>query len=447
MTETIFALSTPRGRSAIAVLRLTGPHSAEALRLLTGRVPQARRATLARIMDTAGDLIDTGLVLWLPGPKSFTGEDMAEFQVHGSPAIVSGLVDALAALPGFHPAEPGAFTRRAFENGRLDLTAVEGMADLIAAETAAQRRQALRHLQGHFGALVEEWRNRLVRLMVLAEAEIDFPEDDLPEGLLDGVRVEVVSLRGAIGRQLADAGRGERLRSGFQVALVGPPNVGKSTLLNALARRDVAIVADEPGTTRDILEVHLDLGGYPVTLLDMAGLRDNPGTVEALGIARALRRSEDADLRIFLIEAGTSWSAPPYRESARLCLPGDVIVRSKCDRLTRSSPDEVPSQIPAFSVSAHTGDGLSELLKALQGRVSEALAPEGEAPAVTRARHRRGLENCCAALDRLLAIWTEPAELRAEELRLAARALGEITGRVDVEDILDGIFSTFCIGK
>ena len=441
---TLFALSTPRGPGGIAVIRVSGPDAGPTLEALAGRLPAPRHARLCRLADpSTGEIIDQAIVLWFPAPNSFTGDDVAEFQVHGSPAVISGVLSVLAGRPGLTPAEPGGFTRRAFENGRLDLTAVEGLADLIAAETPAQRRQAFRQLDGALFAVIENWRGRIVRLMALFEAEIDFSDEDLPENLLIGAEEEARSLCHEMTDHLATADRGERLRAGYQVALLGPPNVGKSTLLNALAKRDVAIVTDEPGTTRDIIEAHFDLGGYPVTIADMAGFRDDPGTIEALGIARATRRADEADLRIGLVEASDPPESPRYGSVLKLLRSGDLVVRSKAD--TGDLKGSV-SGYQVIPVSAPNQRGLNEVIAAIQSRAEEALTPS-EAPALTRLRHRQVLEECISALGRFEGLGEGASELRAEELRLAARALGRMAGRVDVEDILDVVFASFCIGK
>ncbi len=439
MTDTIFALSSGRGTAGVAVVRLSGPQAGAALALLTGRpCPAPRRAALRTLRDPADNsLLDEALVLWFPKPASFTGEDVVELHVHGGTAVVAGVLDALAALPGCRPAEPGAFTRRAFEAGRLDLTQVEGLADLIDAETQAQRSQALRQMQGALSARVEGWRSRLVRLLAYVEADIDFAEDeaDVPEGLSQTVRGDIAALRDEIGAALADGHRGERLREGLSVAIVGPPNAGKSSLLNALARRDVAIVSAIPGTTRDLIEVHLNLGGYPVTLIDTAGLRETSDPVEAEGVARARARAAAADLRLALAPGDTpDWSGV---ES-----PGEWRVVTQIDLEPRCAPG---LRGGTYHISALTGTGLPDLVSGLSDWAAKALAGAGESPLFTRARHRRALEDCLTGLDAALA---EPdLVLAAEELRLAARGLGRVTGRVDVEELLDVIFRDFCIGK
>ena len=437
--ETIFAVSTAAGRAGIAVVRISGPRSGEALSGLTGgRLPAARRAVRSRFRNPAtGETIDDGLALWFPAPASVTGEDVAECHIHGGPAVVAALIAALGPFEGLRPAEPGEFTRRAFDNGKLDLTAVEGLADLIEAETEAQRRQALRQYDGVLATLYEGWRARLIALLAHAEAAIDFPDEELPDGLLADVLSQAIDIIKEIDEHLSDDRRGERLRDGLQVAIVGAPNVGKSSLLNRIAQRDVVIVSDIAGTTRDVVEVHLDLGGYPVTLADTAGVRDAKDAIEAEGIRRAAARAAAADLKLAVFDAAAE------SDPATLALVDEdtVVVANKCDRVP--APGKIAGHAPV-AVSAATGAGLDRLLGILTDRAQTRL-DAGNAPVLTRERHRRALEDARVALSRAQDA-TMP-ELAAEDLRLAARALGRITGRVDVEDILDVIFRDFCLGK
>jgi tRNA modification GTPase len=446
-SDTIFAPATAPGRAALAIVRLSGPAAADACRRLTGRSPPApRRAVLRRMHDPqSGDAIDEGLVLWFPAPASFTGEDVLELQVHGGRAVIAALLDAFSALPGLRPAEPGEFTRRAFLNGRLDLTAVEGLADLIDAETRAQARQALRQLDGALGRRYDDWRQTLLGALARLEAAIDFaPEEDVPEDLLELVRPDVRRLSAEIDAHLADGHRGERLRAGLTVAVVGPPNAGKSSLVNRFARRDVAIVTPLPGTTRDVLEVHLDLAGYPVTLLDTAGLREAADLIEAEGVRRARARAERADLRLIMFD-GASW---PALDAATLAVVDEVavIVVNKCDLAALPDPLSVGGRL-ALPVSCLTGAGTAALLEALAERAA-ALLTSGDEPLLTRVRHRVALQGVAEALARFSSApeHTELA-LLAEDLRLAARALGRITGQVAVDEVLDRIFAEFCIGK
>ena len=445
MPATIFALATSPGRAGIAVLRLSGPGAGAALAALAGNVPPPRLARRARFRDPrSGEAIDDGLALYFPAPRSYTGEDVTELHVHGSRAVISALVDALGQMPGLRLAEPGEFTRRAFENGKLDLTAAEGLSDLVAAETAAQRRQALRQLAGELGRLYEAWRERLLRALAYVEAEIDFPEEGLPGEIWQRVRAEAASLRAEIAAHLADGRRGERLRDGVSVAIIGPPNAGKSSLMNALARRDVAITSAQAGTTRDIIELALDLGGYPVVLADTAGLRPPADAVEAEGVRRAQARAEAADLRLVVLDATKPGEAAAL---AGMIDAEALVIANKMDLCRDVAPARWADALgagPALRLSVATGEGMGELLARLEAAVARRFAPGGS-PLITRARHRAALEDCAGALERFAA--AALPELAAEDLRAATRSLGRITGRVDVEDMLDIIFREFCIGK
>ena len=433
---TIFALASGAGAAGVAVVRVSGPGAGAALAALTGRpLPRPRVATRRRLVDPASaETLDEALVLWMPGPASFTGEDVVELHIHGGRAVVAGVVEALGRRAGLRPAEPGEFTRRAFETGRMDLTAAEAVADLVAAETAAQRRQALRQMGGALARLYDGWRERLVRALAHVEATIDFPDEDLPGGILGAATGEVAALEVAIGAHLDDGGRGERLRAGVSVAIVGAPNAGKSSLLNALAGRDVAIVSARAGTTRDVIEVHLDLAGCPVILADTAGLRETDDEIEAEGVRRARARAAAADLMVALFDATTA----PDDATRALVGPETIVVRSKADL---GAP---LGGIGGLPVSARTGAGLAELLARLTMAVTDRFAAADQ-PALTRARHRSALTEARDALARSRS--ARLPELAAEDLRLAARALGRITGRIDVEDLLDVIFRDFCIGK
>jgi tRNA modification GTPase len=435
--ETIFAPATAAGRAAIAVVRLSGPGAARALSRLAGHLPPARHARHARLQDPeTGEFLDDGIVFWFPGPRSATGEDMAELQMHGSRAVLAALFEILR-HEGLRLAEPGEFTRRAFLNGKLDLLEAEAVADLVAAETEAQRRQAARQLAGAQGALYRGWSQRLTRMLAHLEAAIDFPDEDLPPAIEEGIAEETRELGEEIARHLADGHRGERLREGIAVAILGPPNAGKSSLLNRIARREAAITSPIPGTTRDIVEVAIDLAGFPLVLADTAGLRETRDPIEAEGLRRALARAEEAELRLFVFDAGR-----PQDAAGALSWPGadTLLVANKAD-LYPSPPKGLPEG--AFLVSALNGAGIEALLAALGERAAEAY--QSEAPVVTRARHREALEEALAALRRS-AVAGLP-ELRAEDLRLAWRSLGHITGAVDVENLLDVIFRDFCLGK
>ena len=382
-----------------------------------------------------GEQLDDGLALWFPGPHSVTGEDVAELHLHGSRAVIAAVMAALG-RQGLRLAEPGEFTRRAFFNGKLDLVQAEAVADLAAAETEAQRRQALRQLDGHLGTLYRGWGDRLLRLLAHLEAAIDFPDEDLPPEIEARVATETASLATEIARHLADGHRGERLRDGIAVAIVGPPNAGKSSLLNQLARREAAITSPIAGTTRDVIEVAIDLAGYPVVLADTAGLRDSVDAIEQEGLRRALARAESAELRLFVFDAGCPGDA---EGAAAWPGPDTLLVANKIDLAVNR--EILPPE--ALALSALTGEGIPELIAALAARVAETY--DIAAPVLTRARHREALEAAADALDRSLA--ADLPELRAEDLRLAWRSLGRITGRVDVEDLLDVIFADFCLGK
>ncbi len=443
--DSIYALSTAPGRAGLAMVRLSGPGAGPALTALAGRLPPPRLASRAVLRDTAGVAIDDALVLWFPGPASFTGEDVAEFHIHGGKAVLAALLAALAQRPGLRLAAPGEFTRRAFQHGKLDLTAAEGLADLIDAETEAQRRQGLRQMQGELGRLYESWRSRLLRGLAHVEADIDFPEEDLPDGIAAAIRPDIDILRQEIARHLADNRRGERLRDGVTVVILGPPNAGKSSLLNALAQREAAIVSDIAGTTRDIIEVQLDLGGYPVVLADTAGLRETADRIEGEGVRRALARAESADLKLLLLDAADLAAPPP--EILTLLDADCLLVANKTD-LTPLPQDAILAGHEVLPLSVNSGAGLDALLHKLAAAVAARFeAGQASGATLTRARHREALQHCAAALDRFLSGAAPDAELAAEDLRLAARALGRITGRVDVEDVLDVVFRDFCIGK
>jgi tRNA modification GTPase len=486
--ETIFALSSGRPPAAIAVVRVSGARAGAALKALTGRVPEARKAALALVRGPDGNVIDQALVLWFPAPHSETGEDVAELQLHGGRAVIAGVLSALSRIEGLRPAEAGEFTRRAFENGKLDLTAVEGLADLVMAETEGQRRQAFRQMTGALGNHAERWRSQLIQALALVEARIDFSDEaDVPQDLVMPALKIARALEGEISSALADGGRGERLREGLVVAIAGPPNAGKSTLLNRIAKRDVAIVSPYAGTTRDVIEVHLDLGGLPVTLLDTAGIRETDDPVEREGVTRARARAAAADLVLWVVDASAS-AHPGQAENVAANkaeaapAPPLWVVHNKIDilqavgqrsepkvqkkdknehklettkslrnkgneRLTERSEFKFNSNEPVFDVSAITGHGVDALLAHLD-RFADRFLQGAEPALVTRERHRRALDDTRLALGRALADdLARREDLIAAELRVAARTLGRLTGRVDVEDVLEVIFRDFCIGK
>jgi tRNA modification GTPase len=454
--DTIVAPASGAGLAAIAVIRLSGPRTRPVLEALAGGQPPPRHAALRDIGPPARALIDRGLVLWFPGPASFTGEDMAELHVHGSRAVIRAAIDAVLSLDGTRLAEPGEFARRAFENGKLDLTEVEGLADLVQAETEAQRRQALAQSEGSLRALYEGWRDDLLRAQALIEAGLDFADEG--DVIADvGVKADaiVAGLQAAIVRHLAERS-GELLRDGLRVVIAGPPNAGKSSLMNALAKRDVAIVSEEAGTTRDVIEVHLDLGGVPVIVADTAGIREAEGRVERAGIDRALKRVGEADIVLWVVDATAPvWQLPPSaiplkssptsaisRETAAVFTQENALtVLSKIDLAPSAGGDRA-----ALAVSAKTGEGIGNLVEALAERAALASESGAGAPLLTRTRHRVELEATAAALERFGGRAVSP-ELKAEELRVAANHLGRLTGRINVEEVLGAIFAEFCIGK
>lgn len=438
---TIFALASGPGRAGVAVLRISGADAGRAVAALTAKtLPEPRRAARRRFIDGHGDIIDDGLLLWFPAPASFTGEDVAELQVHGGTAIIAALSETLSSL-GLRHAGPGDFTRRAFENGKLDLTAAEAIADLVDAETEGQRRQALRQMQGELAALYDGWRAQLLSVLALIEAEIDFPDEDLPDALAARAAPQIDALIAAMDAHLADHARGERVRDGYRIAILGAPNAGKSSLLNALARREAAIVSDTPGTTRDVVEVRLVLGGFPVWIADTAGLREAADAIESEGVRRALERADAADLRIAVVEAGAQ--GLPEGLAERLAAH-DILVASKIDLETQTP---AVTGAPALRVSTKTGAGVEALLQSIAARVAEDLA-QHDAPVLTRLRHREAVTDAREHLHRAShAFSIGGPELVAEDVRMAARALGRLTGRIDVEDVLGEIFSSFCIGK
>ncbi|MFS8036268.1 tRNA uridine-5-carboxymethylaminomethyl(34) synthesis GTPase MnmE [Xanthobacter sp. AM11] len=430
-SDTIFALSSGRLPAGVAVVRVSGPAAVAAALALAGVLPPPRHARFGALQDPAsGEVLDRALLLFFPGPASATGEDVVELHLHGGRAVVAAVLGALSRLPGLRPAQAGEFTRRAHASGKLDLAEVEGLADLVAAESEAQRRQALALASGALSRRVEGWREGAIAALALLEAAIDFSDEgDVPADLSGEAAAVISRLRGELVAALADAGRGERVRDGLVVAIAGPPNAGKSTLLNRLAGREAAIVSPLPGTTRDVLEVHLELAGQAVTVLDTAGLRETSDVVEAEGVRRALARAEAADLVLWLAEDG---AAPPPGLSAA------VMVRTKRDGGGAAPPGW-------FAISAQDGTGLEALMAHVEERV--AALGGGEPALITRERQRLALEAAALHLERALADFGGREELRAEEVRLAVRALDQTIGRVDVEDVLDALFRTFCIGK
>ena len=440
--DTIFALSTAPGKSGVAVVRMSGPQAIPIAAKVSPDSPlEPGTFRYCGFKDSHGTLIDRGLRLIFEGPKSFTGEDCVEFHVHGSRAVIDCLLDVLGRY-GARPAEAGEFTRRAFENDKLDLTAAEGLADLIDAETEAQRRQAFVQMEGHLGNLYESWRASLLGALAFVEAEIDFADEELPDDLSEQIYPVISSTLDHIQDHLDDQHIGERLRDGVRIAIVGAPNVGKSSLINILSRRDVAIVSDISGTTRDVLEVHLDLGGVPVVVADTAGLRSSEDKIESEGIRRAWRRAEESDLRCFVGDIRDLQSFEDGQISG-LFRDGDLKVLNKLDLLDQQPS---PTLHDTVLISAKTGQGVETLTSVLSEKVSSIFRPS-EAPRITRQRHRLALAEVVDHLTSLLDHRDQEVALRAESLRLAVRSLGRITGRVNVEDMLDLVFSEFCIGK
>lgn len=446
--ETIFAMSSGAGRAGIAIYRMSGPRVKEITRALCNGLPDPRRASLRGLCDPeSGQLIDRGLVIWNPSPNSYTGEDVTEFHTHGGLAVGASLTNVLSRFTGCRPAEAGEFSRRAFENGRLDLAEVEGIADLVEAETEFQRRQAVRQMGGAQSQLYESWRTRLLHALALVEAGIDFPEEDdlASEDFTGPVRKDISQLVEEISMHLDDQHRGERLRDGVQVVIAGPPNAGKSTLLNALARRDAAIISKVAGTTRDIIRVDLDLGGYPVTLVDTAGLRDARDEVEQEGVRRAISAIEQADIVLYLDDAPGPDGGPAGKTTDA---PAQLLIRSKYDEISNVPPVGISIQAGSecLDLSVHRDWNIDTLESWLQDRAAS-LCGTGGSVGITRARHRHALQSTRESLGNFLDIGAQPAEISAENLRRAAFDLGRITGRVDVEDLLDIVFSQLCIGK
>jgi tRNA modification GTPase len=434
--DTIFALASAPGRAGVAIVRVSGPSARFVVQSVSRKPPPPpRRAAVRAFRSGTGEIFDRGLVLWFPAPDSYTGEDVAEFHIHGGRAVLAALADALTAT-GLRAAEPGEFTRRGVENGKLDLTQAEAIADLVDAETEAQRRQALRQYDGALAKLTDNWRTELAKALAWAEAAIDFSDEELPDEVMADARQTAAMVQDAITARLGEGHRGELVREGLFVAVVGAPNAGKSSLVNALAGRDVAIVSETAGTTRDVIEVRLNLGGYAVVLADTAGLRAAADHIEAEGVRRALQRAETADLVVWVRDGSAPDTALEYNN--KLDSNSVVIVWNKADLAWPATQD-------GLKLSLKTGEGLEAVVEAITAAAREKLEGGGEAPLLTRARHREMLEEAAAALAR--AETQEAPELFAEDLRLAVRAIGRIAGRVDVEDLLDVIFRDFCIGK
>ena len=447
--ETIYALATASGRAGVAVLRISGSRARNVIEQLAGGLIEPRQASLRLLRDpVTGDPIDRVLLLWFRAPASFTGEDIVEIHCHGSQAVVARLLSVLADLQGFRLAQPGEFARRAFEHGKLDLTAIEGLADLINAETEGQRRQALRQSEGALGDLYEGWREQILTASALVEALIDFSdEEDITQSVGQQV-VEIVDmLHSSILDHLEHSGRrGEQMRDGFRMVIAGVPNVGKSSLLNVLAKREAAIVTSEPGTTRDIIEVHLTIGGFPVLVMDTAGIRETTGAVEQEGIKRAIERLSDADLVLWLIDPQKNHEDTSILKSLQSLEGAQKVWRilSKAD--LHDNSDETLQNDLELAISSKTNRGITELIEKIEALlVSNDV--EQSSPLITRARHRTEVVAAQMALSSFMKGSLDETELRAEDLRQAANALGRLTGRIDVEELLGKIFGEFCIGK
>ena len=427
--STIFAQASAAGKAGVAVVRISGPKAFSAASQLCGSLPAPRQAALRRLRSAPGEVLDEALVLCFSEKASFTGEETVEFQTHGSVAVVNALLAELGTVDGLRLAEPGEFTRRALANGRLDLAQVEGLADLIASETEAQRQQALRLFSGGLGDLAAHWRERLIRASALLTVTIDFADEEVPVDVSPEVLELIAEVQTAMQAQVDGFGAAERIRTGYEVAIVGPPNVGKSTLLNALAGRDAAITSEIAGTTRDVIEVRMELAGLPVTLLDTAGLRETDDTIEKIGVARALERAKAADLRVFLIESN---SKPEFDPA-----PDDIVIASKADLSGKTFE----------AVSGKTGAGVAQLVEQIGAKLSSKTAKAGLA---TRARHNEAMERCLVSLaeaSNRVALGPEFTDIASEELRISLEALNMLIGRVDIENVLDEVFSSFCLGK
>ena len=442
-TDTIFALATPNARSGVAIIRVSGKQAKATLSALSGKtefVPS--KAFFTAFRDGSGEVIDRGLALYFAAPHSFTGEDTAEFHLHGSPAVIKHMLETLAAIEGLRMAEAGEFTRRAYLNGKMDLLEAEGLADLIDAETLAQKNQAMRQMAGEASKRYSAMREQVIRVLALLEAYIDFPDEEIPESVLSGLTEEVAHARTHIENILADNRRGERLREGFRVVICGAPNAGKSSLINALSGRNAAIVSHHAGTTRDIIEVHMDISGFPVILTDTAGIRETTDEVEGEGVRRALQRVEDADLKLVLFDGTTLPDLDAT--SVALCANNAVIIVTKCDANPSVRSHKLLFNNDILYVSSVTGEGMDVLINILKNNIYSGFNSK-ESPLITRHRHRAQLEQALVNLGRFSV--ELPLELACEELRQAAVAIGKITGKIQVDDVLDVIFKQFCIGK
>ncbi len=445
MSDTIYALASARGQAGVAVVRVSGSQAFESLKLLSDNkdIPFRKAILCKLIRPVSRETLDQAITIAFNAPHSYTGEDVVEYHLHGGRAVIDGVLGALSAQKNHRMAEAGEFTRRAFENGKMDLTEAEAVADLIHAETALQKGQALSQMGGALTNMYEDWRVRLTKILAYVEAELEFPDEDMPDNILDTIRPQIEDLSADIDVHLNDNRRGERLRDGIHVAVIGAPNAGKSSLVNALAQRDVAIVSDIAGTTRDVIEAHLDIGGYPVILSDTAGLRpdqignEGQDSIESEGIKRALKTAENADIRVIVYD-GTSKTLDEHSYALEKQDNTIAIINKADQAVLLDHPDDL------LRISVNDNENIAEFLSLLTKSI-ETLVGVSEAPALTRQRHREALTACRASLERCMS--AALPELTAEDLRLAIRDLGRITGKVDVEDLLDVVFRDFCIGK
>lgn len=441
--DTIFALATPLAKSGVAVIRISGKRAKATLALLTDTVDWApNTAAYARFRAPGGDVIDNGLALFFLGPKSFTGEDVAELQVHGSLSVIRELLDVLGKMDGLRHAEPGEFTRRAFLNGKMDLLEAEGLADLIESETPAQRAQALSQMQGSASLYYDALRTQTVTALALLEAYIDFPDEEIPDSVLGQVQTTVDGLKATLRETLADNRRGEMLREGIRVVILGAPNVGKSSLLNALAQRDAAIVSPQAGTTRDAIDVHMNIGGFPVILTDTAGIRETADDIEKEGVRRALKHGQAADITLIMLDATDILSPDPNIISQ--ATDKSIIIVNKCDLCPKIGHVGFPLNNKILYVSVQTGQGLADIIEAIENVISS-FNNSSLHSVITRQRHRMLLQEALAII--LPFSTDKPLELACEELRQAAHSIGRITGKIAVDDVLDVVFKQFCIGK
>jgi len=445
--ETIYAISSGATKAGVCVIRISGEFASASLHALTKKPIPAHRMASVRYLYDGNELLDDALVIYFEGPNSFTGEDVVELHIHGGRAVIDGVLEALSKIDNFRLAEPGEFSRRAFENGKMDLTKAEAIADLIDAETKAQKKQALRQMEGELGKLYEGWRKELKEILAYTEATIDFADEEDVENNETNILFKVVKVKNEITEHLNDKGRGEKLREGLSIAILGSPNAGKSQLLNAIAKRDVAIVSDTAGTTRDTIDVHLDLNGYPAIISDTAGIREATNDdIEIQGISRALAKAENADLKIILIDASAKLEKSDTHNPLNFIDENSIVVLNKCDKdKNMDTLNIVKDKYPNYlEISALTGQNIDEFLEVLEKETADRLFSSGTA-SITRERHRKFLSNALESLER--AAEQESMVLQAEDIRMAVREIGKITGSVEIEELLDIIFSDFCIGK